>query len=115
MGILEDYRATEKQLVELESKLAKLRDDVQLKHELDFVNRFNALRGDFDYSLNKALQLIKPETIQVEPKAKRAERRVSTYINPHTDERLETRSGNNLVLRAWKQQYGNAVVARWKK
>ena len=37
------------------------------------------------------------------------------YKNPNSGEILETKGGNNRVLKAWKTQYGADVVKGWKQ
>jgi len=46
---------------------------------------------------------------------KRRARSVKTYVNPHDGSIVETKGGNNKVLKAWKTQYGSDTVESWLK
>lgn len=43
----------------------------------------------------------------------RKKRKLKTYINPHTGEKLQTRGGNHNVLKAWKAEHGSDEVESW--
>lgn len=43
----------------------------------------------------------------------RKKRKLKTYINPHTGEKLQTRGGNHNVLKAWKAEHGSEEVESW--
>ena len=41
-------------------------------------------------------------------------RKIQVYINPHTNEKVETRGANHKTLKAWREQYGADTVRGWK-
>lgn len=52
---------------------------------------------------------------QLTSPSKRAARKVKCYTNPHNGEKIETKGGNHKGLKAWKDEYGPAVVESWAK
>ncbi|EPU6914853.1 TPA: histone-like nucleoid-structuring protein, MvaT/MvaU family [Pseudomonas aeruginosa] len=44
---------------------------------------------------------------------KRRPRELKTYKNPHTNEFVQTKGGNNRVLNEWKAEYGAEAVKSW--
>lgn len=39
----------------------------------------------------------------------RRTRKTKRYVNPHTNETLDTKGGNNLTLKSWRAEYGDEV------
>lgn len=46
-------------------------------------------------------------------KGTRRERALKRYKNPNNGEVVETKGGNQKVLKAWKEQYGAEKVESW--
>lgn len=44
---------------------------------------------------------------------RRAPRQTKCYLNPHNGEKINTKGGNHRGLKAWKDEYGAAVVDGW--
>lgn len=117
MSLINEYRATEDAIKELQSRLAQLSSDDRLKTELEFEGKLRKLMGEYQKSLRDIINLLDPTPAktgakQAAPKARRA-RVVKVYQNPHTGELIETKGGNHRGLKAWKEQYGAGTVDSW--
>lgn len=117
MSIIGEYRATEQAIKELEDRLVKLGESERLQRELELVKKFNALVEDSGFSLREALRIVHPDPPKepvVASRGTRKPRKIMTYKNPISGEVVETKGGNNSVLKAWKKQYGAEKVNSWK-
>lgn len=117
MSLINEYRATEEAIKELQSRLTQLSSDDRLKTELEFEEKLRKLMGEYQKSLRDIINLLDPHPTksslqQAAPKIRRA-RVVKVYQNPHTGELIETKGGNHRGLKAWKEQYGAATVDSW--
>jgi hypothetical protein len=54
-----------------------------------------------------------PLPLEGRPQGSRGPRKVQTYRNPHTNEKLVTAGGNNRVLKEWKKQYPQENIKDW--
>ena len=117
MSLLNDYRATEEAIKELQSRLAQLSNDDRLKTELEFEEKLRKLMGEYQKSLRDVINLLDPQRgksgLQESATKIRRARVVKVYQNPHTGELIETKGGNHRGLKAWKEQYGAATVDSW--
>lgn len=43
----------------------------------------------------------------------RRERQLKRYLNPNTNEVVETKGGNHKILKEWKTQFGAELVESW--
>jgi hypothetical protein len=118
MSLINEYRATEEAIKELQARLANLSQDDKLKKELEFEGKLRTLMGEYSKSLRDIIALLDPES---KPKAawrgqttatKRA-RKVKQYKNPHNGEVIETKGGNHKTLKEWKAKWGGDVVEGW--
>lgn len=92
----------------------KLKTDNQLKREIEFEDRLNALINEYGFNARTVLDILDPMSADdVAPVSRRRARETKAYTNPHTGEVVETRGGNHKVLSAWKKQYGAEVVKSW--
>lgn len=48
-------------------------------------------------------------------KGPRAPRAVKRYVNPHTNEVVETKGGNHATLKVWKSEHGATEVESWNQ
>ncbi|HCF2992502.1 TPA: DNA binding protein [Pseudomonas aeruginosa] len=116
MSKLAEFKRLEAQLAEQLRQLDALKNDGELKKEIEFEEKLRALLGEYGYSLRDVKAILDPQS-KPEPKADgRSQRRVralKVYINPNTNERVETKGGNHKVLKAWKEQYGAETVEAW--
>ncbi|MDH1265373.1 MULTISPECIES: histone-like nucleoid-structuring protein MvaT [unclassified Pseudomonas] len=120
MSLINEYRATEETIKELQERLKKLSQDDKLKKELEFEGKLRTLMGEYQKSLRDVIALMDPEAkINKAPRTaakatgtKRA-RKVKQYKNPNTGEVIETKGGNHKTLKEWKAKWGSDVVEGW--
>ncbi|WP_313738652.1 histone-like nucleoid-structuring protein MvaT [Pseudomonas sp.] len=120
MSLINEYRATEEAIKELQARLANLSQDDKLKKELEFEGKLRALMGEYSKSLRDVIALLDPDAkISKSPRGaakpatpKRA-RKVKQYKNPHNGEVIETKGGNHKTLKEWKAKWGGDEVEGW--
>ncbi len=116
MSKLAEFKRLEAQLAEQLRQLDALKNDGELKKEIEFEEKLRALLGEYGYSLRDVKAILDPQS-KAEPKvdgrSHRRERTLKVYINPNTSERIETKGGNHKVLKAWKEEFGAETVESW--
>jgi len=120
MSLINEYRATEEAIKELQERLKNLSADDKLKKELEFEGKLRALMGEYQKSLRDMIALLDPSAAKSGKAArdskatgsKRA-RKVKQYKNPNTGEVIETKGGNHKTLKEWKAKWGADVVEGW--
>lgn len=116
MSKLISYREKEEQLRRLTEEVSKLKEDPELKKDLDFKEEVNQLLASYNKTIN---DLVKIFQLEAKPASKgrgnRKVRKLKIYVNPHNNEVVETRGGNHRVLKAWKAEYGSDTVESWLK
>lgn len=120
MSRLAEFRAAEKALAEQLAHLESLKNDSQLKKEIEFEERLRQLMGSYSKSLRDIISILDPEAIGGGWKGRsfgnqRKAREMKIYRNPHTGEVVETKGGNHRVLRAWKSEFGSDTVESWRQ
>ena len=127
MSKLLEFRKAEEALRRQLALLEDMKKDKELSHEMEFENSLKALIAEFGYSPRQAVAILQPQPVDIpqlhlsgvqnKPAAdsspKRRQRRLQVWKNPHTGEVLETKSGNNKQLKAWKAEFGESAVAGW--
>ncbi|TBU93486.1 histone-like nucleoid-structuring protein MvaT [Stutzerimonas kirkiae] len=120
MSLINEYRATEEAIKELQERLKSLSADDKLQKELEFEGKLRGLMGEYQKSLRDIIALLDPEARTSKgaraakaPAAGKRARRVKQYKNPHTGEVIETKGGNHKTLKEWKAQWGAEVVEGW--
>ena len=120
MSLINEYRATEEAIKELQARLANLSQDDKLKKELEFEGKLRALMGEYPKSLRDVIALLDPESKlskaprgAVKAVATKRARKVKQYKNPHNGEVIETKGGNHKTLKEWKATWGGDVVESW--
>lgn len=82
-----------------------------VKKALGFRQELNELLDKHGFTQDDLKEMLQ---IQV-PKPPQTRRRpVFAYKNPHTGERVETKGGNHVRLKEWRDQYGAEAVDSWK-
>ena len=121
-SLINEFRATEEAIKELQARLANLQQDEKLKQELEFEGKLRGLMDKYGKSLKDIVSMLDPhhkvaakKHTNAQPAAPRALRKVKQYKNPHTGEVIETKGGNHTGLKQWKEQYGAAEVETWAK
>ncbi|MCK0753556.1 histone-like nucleoid-structuring protein, MvaT/MvaU family [Chromohalobacter japonicus] len=115
-SLLTKYAEKERQLEALKAELEKLEQDERLKKEVAFKEQLEALMQEFDKTAKDVLELLQPSSASTQASsstATRRKRKLKIYQNPHTGEEVQTRSGNQKVLKAWKEEYGADTVESW--
>lgn len=120
MSKIAEYKALEAEIAKQLAQLDALKNDGRLKKEIEFEEKLRTLLAEYGFSLRDVIVLLDPQTAVPSTssgvgrgRGPRRERVAKTYINPHTNERVETKGGNHAVLKAWKAQYGTDVVDSW--
>jgi len=110
MSLINEYRATEEAIKELQARLANLSQDDKLR----------TLMGEYSKSLRDVIALLDPESKlskaprgAVKTTATKRARKVKQYKNPHNNEVIETKGGNHKTLKEWKAKWGGDVVESW--
>ena len=120
MSLINEYRATEEAIKELQARLANLSQDDKLKQELEFEGKLRTLMGEYSKSLRDVIALLDPESKlskaprgAVKVTATKRARKVKQYKNPHNGEVIETKGGNHKTLKEWKAKWGGDWVDSW--
>lgn len=117
MSKLAEFKALEAKLAEQLAQLDALKNDKELKREIEFEQKLRSLLGEYNFSLRNVIAILDPSVSRSPVAAKaggqRSERAVKVYINPKTNERVETKGGNHGVLKAWKAEHGAETVESW--
>ncbi|AMO78649.1 MULTISPECIES: histone-like nucleoid-structuring protein MvaT [Pseudomonas] len=119
MSLINEYRATEEAIKELQERLKSLEKDDKLKKELEFEEKLRTLMGSYGKSLRDILALLDPDAkLSKAPRAAKATgskraRKVKQYKNPHNGEVIETKGGNHKTLKEWKAKWGADTVESW--
>lgn len=114
-----EYRALERQIAEQLEALEALKGSADLQKELEFEDKLRKLMDKYDMSLRSIIDMLDPQVSRA-PVAKadgrkgpRAPRALKRYLNPHTQEVVETKGGNHSTLKAWKAEHGAQEVESW--
>ena len=121
MSLINEYRATEEAIKELQARLKNLQGDDNLKKELEFEGKLRELMGEYSKSLRDIIALLDPEAklgkanrgAAVKTTGTKRARKVKQYKNPHNGEIIETKGGNHKTLKEWKAKWGGDVVEGW--
>ena len=121
MSLINEYRATEEAIKELQIRLKNLSEDNKLQTELEFEKKLRELMGTYSKSLRDIIALLDPEAklskaprgAAAKPAGTKRARKVKQYKNPHNGEVIETKGGNHKTLKEWKAKWGGDVVEGW--
>ena len=120
MSLINEYRATEEAIKELQERLKNLSQDDKLKKELEFEGKLRALMAEYQKSLRDIIAMIDPDAknakatrAAAKPAGSKRARKVKQYKNPNTGEVIETKGGNHKTLKEWKAKWGGDVVESW--
>ncbi|KPB13249.1 histone-like nucleoid-structuring protein MvaT [Pseudomonas amygdali] len=121
MSLINQYRATEEAIKELQARLKNLSQDDKLQTELEFEGKLRTLMGEYQKSLRDIIALLDPDAKvnkaprggAVKPAGTKRARKVKQYKNPHNGEVIETKGGNHKTLKEWKAKWGSDDVESW--
>ncbi|WP_434771467.1 histone-like nucleoid-structuring protein, MvaT/MvaU family [Pseudomonas entomophila] len=118
-----EYRALERQIAEQLQALEALKGSEALQRELEFEDKLRKLLGEYGMSLRNVIAILDPKAGSAAGvavagkvdgrKGPRAPRAVKRYLNPHTNEIVETKGGNHATLKSWKSEHGVTEVESW--
>ena len=119
MSLINEYRATEEAIKELQARLQSLSADDKLQKELEFEGKLRALMAEYQKSLPSIIAILDPEaksgkiTRASKTTGTNRARKIKQYKNPNSGEVIETKGGNHKVLKEWKAKWGSDVVESW--
>lgn len=114
MSNIAQLNRLESELKALSERAEKLRRDPALAKELEAREAFLGLMSKYDLNERGVMSLLGFGDSDTGKKQQRRSRMVKTYINPHTQERIETKGGNHKQLKEWKAEHGAEEVASWE-
>ena len=121
MSLINEYRATEEAIKELQARLQSLSADDKLQKELEFEGKLRALMAEYQKSLPSIIAILDPEaksgkiTRASKTTGTKRARKIKQYKNPNSGEVIETKGGNHKTLKEWKAKWGGSVVEGWMK
>lgn len=117
MSKLAQYALIEQQMKQLQQQMLELENDENLKQEIEFKEKLEALMRENNKSAREVIEIVAPERAfaeqQAQKKTTRKPRKLKIYKNPMTGEVVETRGGNHAVLKQWKDEHGADTVEGW--
>ncbi|MCQ4323252.1 histone-like nucleoid-structuring protein, MvaT/MvaU family [Stutzerimonas stutzeri] len=117
MSKLAEFKALEAQLAAQLKQLDALKNDGELKREIEFEEKLRNLMSDYGVSLRDIISLLDPQAglhiAAPTARGPRRQRQVKVYKNPETGEVVETKGGNHKILKAWKEKHGGEKVESW--
>ncbi|MFW0757739.1 histone-like nucleoid-structuring protein, MvaT/MvaU family [Pseudomonas sp. H11T01] len=116
MSLMNEYRATEDAIKELQAKLDALSNNERLLEEMEFEEKLRSLMYQYGKSLRDIILILDPaasKKVDTAPIQRRKARIVKVYRNPESGEVVQTKGGNHRQLKAWKQEYGDETVEGW--
>ncbi|MDF2394832.1 transcriptional regulator [Pseudomonas sp. 3MA1] len=118
-----EYRALERQIAEQLQALEALKGSEALQAELEFEDKLRKLLAEYGMSLRNVIAILDPNAGSAAGvvgagkvdgrRGPRSPRAVKRYVNPYTQEVVETKGGNHSTLKAWKSEHGAAEVESW--
>ncbi|EMT0168060.1 TPA: DNA binding protein [Pseudomonas aeruginosa] len=114
MSKLVEFKRLEAQLAAQLQQLDALKNDAELKKEIQFEEKLRALLAEYGMSLRDVINILDPSPHSTPAVVvQRRQRQFKVYKNPNTGEVVETKGGNHKVLKAWREQYGVEAVNSW--
>lgn len=117
-SVLKDYIQKEQMMKQLQEELQALESNSELKKELEFKEKLQALMTEHGKLAREVCEMLDPRYTSQTPSKKnntdgRKKRSLKVYKNPHTGEVVETRGGNHKVIQGWKAEFGNEEIGSW--
>lgn len=100
----------------LQAEVKQIENNPEIVRDQEFAKRLHALVKEYDQDIANVITMIAPgdiESLVAQYTASTRQRPLKVYLNPYTQERLETRGANHRMLKAWKAQYGASEVKTW--
>ena len=118
MSMILELRSIEAEIKALQEKKERLEADPRLAQDIQLRELISDALKEYDRTPEYLLALFGQVSTKAsgkggaEPKQRR-ERIVKRYVNPHTNEVIETKGGNHKGLNEWKKVHGKAEVETW--
>lgn len=119
MSLINEYRATEEAIKELQDRLNNLKNNDELKKEMEFEEKLRNVMGEYGKSLRDIIALLDPDRVKKNrgsasaAATPRRTRNTKCYTNPHNGQEILTKGGNHKTLKEWKAKWGADVVESW--
>lgn len=115
MSILATYREKEEMLRKLTEEMSKMEENPELKKELSFKEEVQAILNKHQRSVSDLAVIfgLNQTVVTKSGRGNRRTRKLKVYVNPHTNEVIETRGGNHKELKEWKAEHGSDLVESW--
>lgn len=111
------FREIERKLQELLQQQEEIQKSEEFQQDKQFADELQKLMNEYGKNEREVLQILAPNSYQEQAPAtsvrKRGARVEKTYINPHTNEKVVTKGGNQKTLLSWKKEYGAEEVESW--
>lgn len=119
-SLLSDYIKKERLLEQLKEELKALESNSELKKEIEFKKRLQALMAEYGNSVENVCTMLDPSYLRSTDRNTktssidgRKKRPLKVYKNPHSGEVVETRGGNHKIIKEWKAKFGTEEVVSW--
>lgn len=121
MSLLPEYLDLKESTAAGLARMKVIEADEGFQRERKFEAAVRSLLGEYNKSLRDVIAILDPDSARARrtaatastEKPTRRVRTVKVYKNPHTDEVLETKGGNNLTMKRWKEQWPAEEIASW--
>ena len=111
------YYEKRAEIERLQAELEQIEQNPAIALDQEFATRLHALVKEYDQDIENVIKMVMPGDISslvAEYTASTRRRPVRSYLNPYTQERIETRGANHRTLKEWKAQYGANIVETWR-
>ncbi|TVS18260.1 MAG: transcriptional regulator [Gammaproteobacteria bacterium] len=113
MDRVAQLRKKQQEFDKVKQELEQLKKSKTVQKELAFLTDLEALLKKHGKTLNDLPK--QGRTLKAAPARTRKKRKLKTYINPHTGEKIQTRGGNHKILKEWKAEHGSEEVESWAR
>lgn len=100
----------------VKQELDQMKKSKVVQKELAFLQDLENLLKKHGKTMNDLPRPTKGRVVKgtkAAPTQTRKKRKLKTYLNPHTGEKIQTRGGNHTILKAWKAEHGSDEVESW--
>ncbi len=111
MDRVAQLRKKQQEFEKVKQELEQLKKSKTVQKELAFLTDLEALLKKHGKTLNDLPK--QGKALKAAPARTRKKRKLKTYINPHTGEKIQTRGGNHKILKEWKAEHGSEEVESW--
>lgn len=117
------FVAAEAALAKQVTALEELKNDPELKRELEFSKELDELLTKWSFTRPRLHSFLNAEASALKAgekkasgsKGKEPRGNVKLWTNPHTGEKVESARRDHATLKEWAEQYGLKTVLTWAK